>query len=70
MAAIIPIVNAASTVVGLLLDSLAAAQRYSAVIQAANAAGRPISVDDLKAARAADGTVDAALEAAIVAHGG
>ena len=59
----------AATLAQLLLQSLQAAQQY-ALLQQRAAAGIPVTVDDLKALRAQDGTVDAQLEAAITAHGG
>lgn len=70
MAAVLPVLNAATTLIGLLLTATSAAQQYAGVLQKAQAEGRDVTVDDLKSLRATDGTVDAALEAAIVAHGG
>lgn len=70
MAAILPIANAAATLAGLLLDSLAAAQKYAALQAEVAARGTPMTVADLKSLRSADGVVDAALEQAILAHGG
>lgn len=70
MAAILPIVNAGATLAGLLIDALGAAQKYAALQAQVAAEGRQVTVADLKQLRAADGTVDAQLEAAIVAHGG
>lgn len=70
MAAIVPIVNAASAIAGLLLTALQAAQSYASVINKAAQEGREVNVADLKALRDVDGIVDAGLEAAITAHGG
>lgn len=70
MAAIVPAINAGVAIAGLLLTALDQASKYAAVIGKAQAEGRALTVDDLKALRTADGVVDAQLEAAITAHGG
>lgn len=66
----IAVVTAADTAISLLLDALAAAQKFSGIIASAAAAGRPVSLEDLKAARAEDDVASAQLDAAISAHAG
>ena len=70
MSAVLTTVSVANTVATLLLESLAAAQKYAQLQALATARGTPLTLDDLQAARAEDDVAAAQLEASIKAHGG
>lgn len=63
-------ISVANTVATLLLESLAAAQKYAQLQAKATAEGRALTLDDLKAARADNDVAAAQLEASIRLHGG
>lgn len=60
----------ADTVLTTVLDLLAAAAKLTALKASKDAAGLPITLEDLKDARAADDVAAAELDAAIKVHGG
>lgn len=62
--------NAADVLITLMIESIAASQRYAAVLQQASAEGREVSFDDLAALRATDKAAADKLDAAIAAAGG
>lgn len=67
MSAVVAI-NAAAALVQLTLEAATAIQKYAQIQQRASDLGRPVSLDDLKEARAADDVAAAQLDATIAAH--
>lgn len=70
MSAVLTTITVADTLANLLTQALAAASQYAALQKAAADRGTPLTLDDLKGLRVADGVVRDDLEAAIAAHGG